>query len=39
MKNVGFVEELEGDNGKLKVYSVIDPKIIYMIENKLNYVG
>lgn len=39
MKNVGFVEELEGDNGKMKVYSVIDPKIIYMIENKLNYVG
>lgn len=39
MRNVGFVEEIEGDNGKMKVYSVTDPKIIYMIENKLSYVG
>ena len=39
MKNIGFVEEIEGDSGKAKIYNVIDPKIIYMIENKLNYVG
>lgn len=39
MKNVGFVEEMEGDSGKTKIYKVTDPKIIYMIENKLNYVG
>lgn len=39
MKNVGFVEEIEGDSGKAKVYIVIDPKITYMIENTLNYVG
>ncbi len=39
MKNVGFVEEIEGDSGKTKIYRVTDPKIIYMIENKLNYVG
>ncbi|MCM1537116.1 MAG: hypothetical protein NC254_01815 [bacterium] len=39
MKNVGFVEEVEGDSGKAKIYNVIDPKIIYMMENKLNYIG
>lgn len=39
MKNVGFVDEVEGESGKTKVYRVTDPKIIYMIENKLNYVG
>lgn len=40
MKNVGFVEEIEGDNsGKAKVYKVIEPKIRYMLENELNYIG
>lgn len=40
MKNVGFVEETEGDNsGKAKVYKVIEPKILYMIENELSYLG
>ena len=39
MRNVGFVEEIEGDSGKTKIYNVIDPKIIYMIENKFNYIG
>lgn len=40
MKNVGFVEETEGDiSGKAKVYKVIEPKIRYMLEYELSYLG
>lgn len=40
MKNVGFVEETEGNNGgKAKVYKVIEPKIRYMLEHELSYFG
>ena len=40
MKNVGFVEETEGVNsGRAKMYKVIEPKIQYMIENELIYLG
>ncbi len=40
MKNVGFVEEIEGEiSGKAKVYRVIEPKIRYMLEYGLNYLG
>lgn len=40
MKNVGFVEETEGElSGKAKVYKVIEPKIRYMIEYELSYLG
>lgn len=40
MKNVGFVEETEGDNsGKAKVYKVVEPKIRYMLEHELGYLG
>ena len=40
MKNVGFVEETEGDiSGKAKVYKVIEPKIRYMLEQELSYFG
>ncbi|MGN0379033.1 MAG: P-loop ATPase, Sll1717 family [Butyrivibrio sp.] len=40
MKNVGFVEETEGENGgKAKVYKVTDPKIQYMLEHELSYLG
>lgn len=40
MKNVGFVDEIEGDiSGKAKVYRVIEPKIRYMLEEELSYWG
>lgn len=40
MKNVGFVDEIEGDiGGNTKVYKVIEPKICYMLENELSYSG
>ena len=40
MQNVGFVEEIEGEiSGKAKVYRVIEPKIRYMLEYGLNYLG
>ena len=40
MKNVGFVEEIEGEiSGKAKVYKVIEPKIRYMVEYGLSYLG
>lgn len=40
MKNVGFVVETIGDiSGNAKVYKVIEPKIKYMIEKDLKYVG
>lgn len=40
MKNVGFVDEIEGNiSGKAKLYRVIEPKIGYMIDNQLGYLG
>jgi len=39
MINYGLVEEIEGGNGRAKQYVVIDPKLKYLINNKLEYIG
>lgn len=39
MISYGLVEEIEGNNGRAKLYSVIDPKLIFLINNKLGYIG
>lgn len=39
MRDYGLITEIEGINGKTKLYKVIDPKLIFLIENKLQYIG
>lgn len=39
MRNLGFVEEMDGVNGRAKLYKVVDPKIVYLLENKKLYIG